>query len=66
VLTINGMAELVVQDTASDQELLEFAERAERMHALRASVEEMRAGTLTPIEDMLAEIRQVLAGKQGR
>jgi hypothetical protein len=66
VLTIHGKAELVVQDTASYQKLLEFAERAERMHARRASVEGMRAGTLTPVEDMLAEIRPVLAGKQGR
>ncbi len=37
VLTINGKAELVVQDTASYQKLIELAERAERMEALQAS-----------------------------
>ena len=35
VLTINGKAELVVQDTASYQKLIELAERVERMEASR-------------------------------
>ena len=47
VLTINGKAELVVQDTASYQKLIELAERAERMEALRASIEDMRAGKVS-------------------
>src|SRR5271165_6773977 len=66
VLTINGKAELVVQDTASYQKLIELAERAERMEALQASIEDMRSGRVTPVEDMLAEMRQILAEKQGR
>ncbi len=45
VLTINGKAELVVQDTASYQKLLDLAERAERMDALRAS----RSTTCGPV-----------------
>jgi hypothetical protein len=56
VLTINGKAELVVQDTASYQKLLALAERAERMDSLRASIEDMRASKVTPVEDMRAEI----------
>jgi prevent-host-death family protein len=35
VLTINGKAELVVQDAASYQKLIERPERAEQMEALR-------------------------------
>src|SRR5271166_1279052 len=66
VLTINGKAELVVQDTVSYQKLIELAERAERMEALQASIEDMRAGRVTPVEDMLAEMRQILTEKQGR
>ena len=66
VLTINGRAELVVQDTASYQKLIELAERAERMEALQASINDMRAGKVVPVEDMLAEMRQLLAEKQGR
>ncbi len=65
VLTINGKAELVVQDTASYQKLIELAERAERMEALQASINDMRAGKVVPVEDMLAEMRQILAEKQG-
>lgn len=60
VLTINGKAELVVQDSASYQRLVELAERAERMDALRESIEDMRAGRVTPVEDMLAEMRQII------
>jgi prevent-host-death family protein len=66
VLTINGKAELVVQDAASYQRLIERAERAEEMEALRASVEEMRAGKGIPAAEVLAEMRQILAEKRGR
>ncbi len=66
VLTINGKAELVVQDTASYQRLIELADRAERMDALRASVEDMRKGEVSPAEDMLAEMQQILAKKPRR
>ncbi|MHC5541605.1 type II toxin-antitoxin system Phd/YefM family antitoxin [Singulisphaera rosea] len=66
VLTINGKAELVVQDTASYQRLIELAEKAERMESLQASIEDMRAGRLIPAEDMLAEMRCILAEKQGQ
>ena len=66
VLTINGKAELVVQDTASYQKLIELAERAERMDALKASIEDMRAGKVIPADDVLAEMRQILDEKQGR
>ncbi|MDR3618573.1 MAG: type II toxin-antitoxin system Phd/YefM family antitoxin [Paludisphaera borealis] len=65
VLTVDGKAELVVQDAASYQKLLDLAERAERMDALRASIADMQAGRVTPAEDMLAEMRQILGAKQG-
>ena len=64
VLTINGKAELVVQDAASYQKLMELAERAEEMESLRVAVEEMRAGKGTPIEEMFAEMEQILAAKK--
>src|SRR3954453_4827816 len=66
VLTINGKAELVVQDTASYQKLLELAERTERMDALKASIDDMKAGKVMPADDVLAEMRQILDEKQGR
>jgi PHD/YefM family antitoxin component YafN of YafNO toxin-antitoxin module len=50
VLTINGKAELVVQDTASYQKL----------------IEDMKAGKVVPAGDVLAEMRQILDGKRRR
>ena len=69
VLTVNGKAELVVQDTASYQRLMERAERAERAEereSLRVAVEEMKAGKGRPVEEMFAEMRQILAEKTAR
>jgi predicted transcriptional regulator len=66
VLTINGKAELVVQDTASYQKLIELAERAERMDALKASLDDMKAGKVIPADDVLAEMRHIVAEKQGQ
>jgi prevent-host-death family protein len=66
VLTINGKAEFVVQDTASYQKLLELAERAERLEALRASVADMKAGKTAPADEMLAEMRRILAKRARR
>jgi prevent-host-death family protein len=66
VLTVNGKAALVVQDTASYQKLVELAERAERVDALKASIQDMKAGKVTPASDVLAEMRQILDRKQRR
>ena len=66
VLTINGKAELVVQDSASYQKLIELADRAERMEALRASIDDMRAGKVVPADNVLAEMRQILAEKRSQ
>ncbi len=66
VLTINGKAELVVQDTASYQKLVELAERAAELETTRKSVAERKAGLGRPAEEMLAEMRQILAEKTGR
>jgi PHD/YefM family antitoxin component YafN of YafNO toxin-antitoxin module len=64
VLTINGKAELVVQDPASYQKLVELADRAERMEALRASIDDMRSGKVIPADTVLAEMRNILAETQ--
>ena len=64
VLTINGKAELVVQDSASYQKLIELADRAERMEALQASIKDMQSGKVSPAADVLAEMRNILAEKQ--
>jgi PHD/YefM family antitoxin component YafN of YafNO toxin-antitoxin module len=64
VVTLNGKAELVVKDAGSYQRLLELAERAEEMEALKVAVEDMREGRGEPIEEMFAEMRAMLAEKR--
>lgn len=61
VLTINGKAALVVQDSESYQKLLDLAERTRTMEAIQQGLEEMRAGLGRPAEDVFADIRRDLA-----
>lgn len=68
VLTVNGKAELVVQDAASYQNLMDIAKRADEMESLRVAIEEMRAGNGRPIEAMFSEMEARLSNvkaKQG-
>lgn len=53
VLTIHGKAEMIVQDAASYQRLVELAERAEMMDFLRESREDLDAGRTEPALDAL-------------
>src|SRR5215831_46828 len=56
VLTINGKAELVVQDAASYQRLLELAEQAEMMEFLRESRADIEAGRTEPALEALERL----------
>jgi PHD/YefM family antitoxin component YafN of YafNO toxin-antitoxin module len=56
VLTINGRAELVVQDAGSYQRLLELTERLETIEALKPAIEEARAGKGELAEKVFAEL----------
>ena len=58
VLTINGRAELVVQDAASYQKLLELVDRLEAIAGVRKGLEESKRGEGQPIEDAVGEIRE--------
>jgi PHD/YefM family antitoxin component YafN of YafNO toxin-antitoxin module len=60
VLTINGKAELVVQDAASYQKLLDIAEEAKVLEGIRRGLEDMKAGRTQPLEAALADIRHDL------
>jgi prevent-host-death family protein len=60
VLTINGKAELVVQDAASYQKLLDLAEEAEVLEGIRRGLEDVAAGRTQPIEEAFEEIRRDL------
>ena|SRR5690242_20082058 len=58
VLTVNGKAELVVQDARSYQKLLELLDRFEAVEGIRRGLEDMKAGRGRPAEEVLEEIRQ--------
>ncbi len=60
VLTINGKAELVVQDAESYQKLLEISEKLETIEALKSAIEEMKAGKGEPAEKIFAELLQTV------
>jgi prevent-host-death family protein len=66
VLTINGKAELVVQDTASYQKLVELAEQAGELEMTRRAVAEMRAGRGRPAAEMLDDIQRIIDEKRAR
>ena len=56
VLTINGKAELVVQDAAAYQRLLELAERAEMLEFLEESRKDLEAGRTVPAREALEKL----------
>jgi prevent-host-death family protein len=53
VLTINGKAELVVQDAASYQRLFELAERLETVQAVKESLASVDRGEGRPMDDLV-------------
>jgi prevent-host-death family protein len=60
VLTINGKAELVVQDATSYQRLLDLAEEAKVLDGIRRGLEDVAAGRTQPIAEAFADIRRDL------
>lgn len=58
VLTVNGRAEIVVQDAASYQELLERLDRAETVAAIRKSDAEFAKSQGVPAREALAALRK--------
>jgi len=58
VLTINGKAELVVQDAASYQRLLDLAEEAKVVEGIRRGLEDIKAGRTISLDDFKEQIRK--------
>ena len=57
VLTVNGRAEVVVQDVTSYQRLLDLVERAEAIEGIRRGLESAARGEGRPAEEVFAELR---------
>ena len=60
VLTINGKAEIVVQDARSYQRLLELAERLETIEAVQEGLASMKRGEGRPAEVVFDELEKEL------
>src|SRR5260370_37857182 len=58
VLTVNGKAELVVQDASSYQQLLELINRLEAIQGIKRGLEEMKAGKGKSLDQVDKEIRK--------
>jgi len=58
ILTVNGQAELVVQDAGSYQAMLDRLERAETVAAIRQGMEETARGEGIPLGDAEARLRK--------
>jgi len=58
VLTVNGRAELVVQDAGSYQNLLDRLERAETLAAIRQGMEQFERGEGIPLKQAERRLRK--------
>jgi PHD/YefM family antitoxin component YafN of YafNO toxin-antitoxin module len=58
VLTINGKAEAVVQDTESYQRLLDIAAQADVYEAIRQGIEDVSHGRTRPAREVFLEMRR--------
>ena len=65
VLTINGKAELVVQDAKSYQRLLDLAERLETIQAVKEGLASADRGEGRPAEEFFAELEKGLEAPAG-
>jgi prevent-host-death family protein len=60
VLTVNGRAELVVQDAEGYQQILERLERFEAVEAIRLGIAAADEGRVKPARQALAELQEKL------
>ncbi len=58
VLTINGKAEVVVQDAASYQKLLDSIDEMEALEGVKRGLADVAAGRVTPVEKLEKDLRK--------
>ena len=58
VLTINGRAEVVVQDAVSYQKLVDYIDEMEALEGIRRGVADVEAGRVTPLEKFEKDFRK--------
>jgi prevent-host-death family protein len=58
VLTVNGKAELVVQDAESYQKLLDAVEHLETIMGIKQGLEDVNKGEIQPLSEFIEEMQQ--------
>lgn len=58
VLTINGKAEIVVQDAASYQKLLDQLGELQALEGIKRGIADVKAGRVTSLEDFEKQFRK--------
>ena len=58
VLTVNGKAEVIVQDAALYQKILELIDRIEALEGIRQGLESMHRGEGRPAAEVFQHLRQ--------
>jgi PHD/YefM family antitoxin component YafN of YafNO toxin-antitoxin module len=66
VLTINGMAELVVQDAVSYQKLADLAERLETIQAVKESLASIDRGEGTAMDEVFDALKKRISQPKAR
>ena len=66
VLTVNGKAEIVVQDAQSYQRLLDAVEEKETVEAVRRGFAALDAGKVRPAREALTEMKDKRALQRAR
>jgi prevent-host-death family protein len=66
VLTVNGKAEIVVQDAESYQRMLELLDRAESIEAVREGLESVRQGKTMSLDRFDKEMRKKIRASKKR
>lgn len=66
VLTVNGKAEIIVQDAESYQRMIELLDRAETIEAIREGLESVRQGKTMSLDEFDKEIRKKIRARKKR
>ena len=62
VLTVNGRAEVVVQDADAYQKLLQAVDRAEALEGIRRGLDDVKAGRTRPLADAIGALARRYEG----
>lgn len=65
VLTVNGKAEVVVQDASSYQQMLDLVDRAEAIIGIKKGIESISRGEGIPAEEAFNKLRAKYKIQQG-